>query len=103
MAVKDSIGGWKDNAIFFKKAKACSTAKHYIGDSWIQFLKGHGINNVIDCPIPAVRIYVQIFYVHIFIRDVSMFKLRSFQNTKSFQFSYKYVTFFSQFGRLTVY
>ncbi|XP_016660864.1 uncharacterized protein LOC107884034 [Acyrthosiphon pisum] len=52
MAVKDSIGGWKENAHIFKKSKACSSIKSFFGDSWTQITDSLGIYNA-TCPIPA--------------------------------------------------
>eukprot|EP00102_Acyrthosiphon_pisum_P023882 XP_016661092.1 PREDICTED: uncharacterized protein LOC107884113 [Acyrthosiphon pisum] len=50
MAVKDSIGGWKDNAHLFKTPRACSSIKSFFGDNWprIAALVGHPSS----CPIP---------------------------------------------------
>ena len=52
MAVKDSIGGWKDNAHLFKTPRACSSIKSFFGDNWprIAALVGHPSS----CPIPRV-------------------------------------------------
>ncbi|XP_022174005.1 uncharacterized protein LOC111036318 [Myzus persicae] len=49
MAVKDSIGGWKENAFFYKSPKACSTLRKYVGDAWIPLLQSAGVNNT-NCP-----------------------------------------------------
>lgn len=54
MAVKDSIGGWKDNAFIYKQSKACTSMKNFLGEAWNPIITGLGINNDI-CPIPAVR------------------------------------------------
>lgn len=54
MAVKDSIGGWKDNAYIYKAPKACTTLKNLLGSGWIPIMAGFGMNNT-QCPIPAVR------------------------------------------------
>jgi len=40
MAVKDSIGGWKDNAFVFKQPKACSSLKNVLGAAWTQIMDG---------------------------------------------------------------
>lgn len=53
MAVKDSIGGWKDNAIVYKKEKGCSTLKYFIGPRWNDFAVKLGLKNK-TCPIAPV-------------------------------------------------
>lgn len=53
MAVKDSIGGWKDNAFVYKSHKACSTVKQFAGKMWTPFINTFGIQNP-NCPIPKV-------------------------------------------------
>jgi len=55
MAVKDSIGGWKENAHMYKSPKACSKLKWFLGDAWTPLMNGLGINNA-TCPIPVVCI-----------------------------------------------
>lgn len=55
MAIKDSIGGWKDNAHLLKSPKACSTVKSILGTEWPLYLKSFGINNF-NCPIAPVII-----------------------------------------------
>ncbi|CAH1714090.1 unnamed protein product [Aphis gossypii] len=51
MAGKDSIGGWKDNAMVFQKLKACSSLKQFLGAVWTQIMDSVGIYNA-TCPIP---------------------------------------------------
>lgn len=53
MAGKDSIGGWKDNAMVFQKLKACSSLKQLLGAVWTQIMDSVGIYNA-TCPIPMV-------------------------------------------------
>jgi len=53
MAVKDSIGGWKENAFAYKSVKACSSLKFFLGNAWIPITEGQGIYNA-TCPIPVV-------------------------------------------------
>jgi len=53
MAVKDSIGGWKENSIVYKSKKACSTLKNFYGNAWIPFMTGLGYKNI-TCPLAAV-------------------------------------------------
>jgi len=53
MAIKDSIGGWKDNAHLYKTPKACSSLKMFLGDAWTPFMAGIGIYNA-TCPLPVV-------------------------------------------------
>lgn len=54
MAVKDSIGGWKDNAILVNLPKACSTIKQFMGNTWVNLMQSLGYSSAV-CPIPAVR------------------------------------------------
>jgi len=54
MAIKDSIGGWKENAFSYKAAKACSSLKFLLGNAWIPITEGQGIYNATSCPIPVV-------------------------------------------------
>ncbi|XP_050053687.1 uncharacterized protein LOC126549170 [Aphis gossypii] len=51
LAVKDSIGGWKENAFLYKSPKACSTLKKFLGSAWITFMDSLGIKNA-SCPFP---------------------------------------------------
>lgn len=60
MAVKDSIGGWKDNAFLYKAPKACSTLKYLMGNAWTQVVTGFGIKNA-TCPFVPVS-YNNTFY-----------------------------------------
>ncbi|XP_022180916.1 uncharacterized protein LOC111041073 [Myzus persicae] len=53
LAVKDSIGGWKENAHIFKTPKACSSLKHILGNSWSTLTERLGMSNVRGCPIPV--------------------------------------------------
>lgn len=55
MAVKDSIGGWKDNAFSYITPKACTTFKYFMGAEWPNYLKSFGINDT-NCPISPVII-----------------------------------------------
>lgn len=57
LAVKDSIGGWKDNAFIYKAPKACSSLKYLLGNSWTHIMNGFGWINITGCPIPSVRKY----------------------------------------------
>ncbi|XP_025203844.1 uncharacterized protein LOC112600754 [Melanaphis sacchari] len=50
MAVKDSVGGWKNNAHLIRFQKACSQLKNILGEEWRVYLKSFGINSF-DCPI----------------------------------------------------
>lgn len=54
MAVKDSIGGWKDNAYNYKAPKACSVLKRWLGAEWEPYMKSLGISNL-NCPISPVN------------------------------------------------
>ncbi|CAI6368525.1 unnamed protein product [Macrosiphum euphorbiae] len=53
VAVKDSVGGWKDNAHIFKTPKACSALKMLAGKYFVSTTETLGMRNVNDCPIPA--------------------------------------------------
>jgi len=61
LAVKDSIGGWKENSIVYRSKNTCSTIKYFYGKAWIPFMKGLGFNNF-TCPLPAVGIGYYINY-----------------------------------------
>lgn len=53
MAVKDSIGGWKDNALIYKSTNVCRSMKMFAGKSLIPILNSLGMN-IVDCPLPVV-------------------------------------------------
>lgn len=53
LAVKDSFGGWKDNAHVYKSPKACTTFKNLMGSLWAPYIQSFGINDK-NCPIPPV-------------------------------------------------
>lgn len=55
MAVRDSIGGWKDNAMVYKSPKACSTLKKFLGTEWTSIMGSLGVPNA-SCPIQPVII-----------------------------------------------
>jgi len=55
MDVKDSIGGWKNNAILYRSPSACTTLKNLVGSEWSPFYKSFGYNNT-DCPIASVSL-----------------------------------------------
>ncbi|CAH1737305.1 unnamed protein product [Aphis gossypii] len=50
MAIKDSVGGWRDNAHLLKFPNACSTLKNLLGIEWRLFINSFGINSL-NCPI----------------------------------------------------
>ncbi|XP_025419795.1 uncharacterized protein LOC112690089 isoform X2 [Sipha flava] len=55
-AIKDSIGGWKDNAHIFKFEKACTTIKNFLGKEWKLALNSFGAENT-NCPLlPGVYV-----------------------------------------------
>jgi len=63
MAVKDSVGGWKDNAFIFKLPNACTLVQKIGGAEFQVYLEKMGINTTDKCPIPAVNIIMfQIFF-----------------------------------------
>lgn len=53
MAVKDSIGGWKENAFEYTASNACTNFKSRAGPDILPWLRSQGIH-IKDCPIPAV-------------------------------------------------
>lgn len=53
MAVKDSIGGWKDSAFVYKSPRGCSTLKYLAGKSWTSLTSSFGLKYE-TCPIPEV-------------------------------------------------
>lgn len=55
MAVKDSIGGWKDNAFVHKATKGCSTFKYFLGKWYSTYTNGFNQKNL-ECPYPEVFI-----------------------------------------------
>lgn len=57
MAIKDSIGGWKENAMVYTTQRACSSLKNLMGKEWIPYLQIHNINKT-NCPIPPVIIII---------------------------------------------
>jgi len=56
MAVKDSVGGWKDNAFIFMFPNTCTVMQKVGGVEWRVYLERMGINTTDKCPIPAVNI-----------------------------------------------
>jgi len=54
MAIKASLGNWKENVFSHKVPNACSSTKKLMGKAWIAFIKGAGSQNT-ECPIPAVK------------------------------------------------
>ncbi|XP_025198741.1 uncharacterized protein LOC112597045 [Melanaphis sacchari] len=49
LAVKDSIGGWKENAFVYKTPKACSSLKKFLGRAWTPVMASSGTYNA-TCP-----------------------------------------------------
>ncbi|XP_026806885.1 uncharacterized protein LOC113549676 [Rhopalosiphum maidis] len=47
---KDADGSWKDNTLYHKSPKGCSSFKYLLGASWTAIMEGLGIKNV-TCPI----------------------------------------------------
>lgn len=62
LAVKDSIGGWKDNAHIFKFPNACSSMKNAMTTQWPEFLRKFNITNT-NCPIAPASDMCFVFYV----------------------------------------
>lgn len=55
MAIKDSIGGWKNNAFLYKTPNGCSAFKNFMGNAWTPMMNDLGFKNA-TCPIMPVRI-----------------------------------------------
>lgn len=53
-AVKDSIGGWKDNEYNYKAPNACSILKFFLGKDWTRIVNDFGLINE-NCPYPPVN------------------------------------------------
>eukprot|EP00102_Acyrthosiphon_pisum_P026891 XP_016664101.1 PREDICTED: uncharacterized protein LOC107885128 [Acyrthosiphon pisum] len=51
-AIKDSIGGWKENAYLYKSPNAYTMIKMFLGGAWTKITNGIGIYNA-TYPIPA--------------------------------------------------
>jgi len=64
MAVKDSIGGWKDNAFIFKIPNACTFMQKNLGSEFPVYLEKLGVKTTDKCPIPAVNIVM--YNIHIY-------------------------------------
>ncbi|XP_026811187.1 uncharacterized protein LOC113552521 [Rhopalosiphum maidis] len=73
MAVKDSIGGWKENAFIYKKSKGCSSLKILLGDTWSKIMEGGGAYNA-TCPLP-------LGFYNVSGVDTSIFALANFPKT----------------------
>lgn len=54
MAVKDQIGGWKDNAFIYQAPKGCTFAKAMLGKEFPVLLNTFGIYNI-DCNVSPVN------------------------------------------------
>jgi len=50
MAIKESIGGWKENAHVYKSPRACSTLRKFLGDAWTPMMNSSGIYNATCLP-----------------------------------------------------
>jgi len=61
-AVKDSIGGWKDNAFVLKTPKACSSLKIMLANKWTPIMTSLGYNKNVTCPLPMVWKFI---YIHL--------------------------------------
>eukprot|EP00102_Acyrthosiphon_pisum_P027469 XP_016664679.1 PREDICTED: uncharacterized protein LOC107885542 [Acyrthosiphon pisum] len=85
LAIKDSVGGWKENAYLYKSPKACSTFKMFMGDAWIPLLKGSGIRNF-SCPIPAG--FYEATGIDTDLFNIANFPKTLFYGTYRFRFSY---------------
>lgn len=55
MSVKDSIGGWKDNAYLYSAPKGCTEFKKLMGSQWNAYMDNFGIKQEKDvCRIDPV-------------------------------------------------
>lgn len=53
MAIKDSIGGWKNNAYVYSAKKACSQLKFFWGPEYPRYVENQNIHKT-SCPIAPV-------------------------------------------------
>jgi len=53
MAIKDSIGGWKDNAFVYSRPNGCTSFKNLMGTEWPLYVQNFGIKDT-QCPIAPV-------------------------------------------------
>ncbi|VVC44534.1 Hypothetical protein CINCED_3A007757 [Cinara cedri] len=51
LAIKDSIGGWKDNAVIYSAPTGCTAWKFFLGSYWDNFSDTFHFNTK-KCPIP---------------------------------------------------
>ncbi|XP_022161642.1 uncharacterized protein LOC111027548 [Myzus persicae] len=66
LAVKDSLGNWKENVLSHKIPNACTSIKRLLGSVWTVYMNGSGSKNT-KCPIlPGIYTYPGI--------DTSIFK-----------------------------
>jgi len=65
LAVKDLIGGWKDNAHVLRFPKSCSSTKTLVGIHWQKLEKYYG-NTSLNCPISPVIFFLLIFIKLVF-------------------------------------
>lgn len=56
-AIKDAIGGWKENGHVIKLAKACMSLKSIMNNSWKPFLNLLGVKDP-NCPIAQVFLLI---------------------------------------------
>lgn len=79
LAVKDSIGGWKENAFLYNSSKACTTLKMLMGNMWSPYFRSFGVNDT-SCPIPQVNFffsnyipanYTRLLTRHFFFREIT--------------------------------
>lgn len=74
MAIKDSIGGWKDNAAAYSATAGCSSFKFFWGGMWERYTRDFNYPTN-KCPIPKVifslnivqpnnKMYILIFRVY---------------------------------------
>lgn len=62
MAVKDLIGGWKDNSHILKMTRGCTAMKTLLNKLWLPFVNAFGMNS--NCPILPVIFFFYIYFIY---------------------------------------
>lgn len=63
-AVKDSIGGWKDNAHIIKFPTGCTAFKDFMPNEWLKLMAKLNITNP-KCPIAQASDMCLVLYVEL--------------------------------------
>lgn len=64
MAVKDSIGGWKNNALNYQSDKGFTTFKNFFGTEWSTFTKSFHVKEAKSPGIPPVFRLSNLIHYH---------------------------------------